>query len=77
MSGSDLRDVVLAIILAADTLVFGLMMWRWLSSAPVMAFITRRGHILAAALLPRQPALPALPAPPAAHGGFDRSLARG
>lgn len=71
MSGSDLRDVVLAVILVADTLVFGLMMWRWLSSAPVMAFITQRSHILAAALQPRQPALPV------AQDGFDRSLAHG
>jgi len=74
MSGSDLRDVVLAIILVADTLVFGLMMWRWLSSAPVIAFIAQHSHTLAAALQPRQPALPALPA---AQGGFDRSLAHG
>ncbi len=71
MSGSDLRDLVLAIILIADTLVFGVMMWRWMSSAPVMAFIAQRSHILAAALQPRQPALPA------AQGSFNRSLAHG
>jgi len=54
MSGSDLRDLVLTIILIADTLVFGLMLWRWLSGMPAMAAPAVRSGMLNTTVAARQ-----------------------
>lgn len=70
MSGSEFRDLLLAIILVADVMVFGLMLWRWLSSAPVMAFVTQRGNALASTVQTRSAAV-------IARQRFSRHLAHG